>query len=332
MVPKFFVGVDISKLTLDIAVLTALNAPSTFKIQNTEAAISEFIRFLKTEYNFKAQQVCFCAEHMGIYAIFLLAVLQKKKIPVYLESPLQIKRSLGIQRGKNDRLDAIRIAQYAKKNYMSMTLWEPERDCVRHLRFFFNLRKKLTKAKVILINDSKVKDYYLSSAEKVMADSYHIKSLTAIRQDIKQVETKMLEVIQQDEKLSGLLKIITSIPHVGKIISIQVIIYTNEFKDITSAKKFASYCGIAPFEWSSGSSLLGKSKVSHLANKELKTALHLASMGYTRRKETFLGKYYIRKVAEGKNKMSILNAIRNKLVHRIFSCVNSGKMYVDKGH
>ena len=39
--------------------------------------------------------------------------------------------------------------------------------------------------------------------------------------------------------------------------------------------------------------------------------------------------YYKRKVSEGKNKMSTLNVIRNKLITRMFAAVNRGTAYVD---
>ena len=40
--------------------------------------------------------------------------------------------------------------------------------------------------------------------------------------------------------------------------------------------------------------------------------------------------YYERKVAEGKSKMSVLNAVRNKLLARVVACVNNQKEYVKK--
>jgi transposase len=68
-----------------------------------------------------------------------------------------------------------------------------------------------------------------------------------------------------------LFQIITSVTGVGTVTATQIIITTNEFKNITSAKKFACYSGIAPFEHQSGTSIRGKTRVSHLVNKTLKT-------------------------------------------------------------
>ena len=104
-----------------------------------------------------------------------------------------------------------------------------------------------------------------------------------------------------------------------------MIINTNEFKNITDPRKYACYCGIAPFEQSSGSSLF-KSRVSHLANKNAKKAIHLGAMSVVTCSGE-LKEYYYRKIAEGKPKMAVLNAVRNKIIHRVFACVRRMEPY-----
>ena len=63
-----------------------------------------------------------------------------------------------------------------------------------------------------------------------------------------------------------------------------------------------------------------------MANKNIKTLLHMAALSSVRMQGD-IQDYYKRKVSEGKNKMSVLNAIRNKLVLRIFACVNQNREY-----
>lgn len=84
----------------------------------------------------------------------------------------------------------------------------------------------------------------------------------------------------------------------------------------------ACYSGVVPFANQSGTSINGKHRVSSYADKSIKTTLHLAAMSAIRLKND-LREYYLRKVAEGKNKMSVLNAIRNKIIHRIFAVIRS---------
>jgi len=329
MVPKIVVGVDISKLTLDIAVIVGNSPIKTVKIANSEEDIRKFLDLLKDEYRFKNREIIFCAEHMGLFASFLTKIVLKRKIPFYLESPLQIKRSLGIQRGKNDQLDAIRIAQYAKKNYQSMRLWQPPRLCLENLKTLLSIRKRLIKTKKILSTPLKDNLYFLGKYDRKYQEDLFLPSIGSILNDIKMVEKEMKRLINHDEKLCHLMSLVTSVPRIGNIVGIQMIVYTNEFLNIECPKKFASYCGVAPFEWKSGTSIKGRTKISHLANKDLKTNLHMAAIGFAALPKTNLGKYYLRKVDEGKNKQSVINAIRNKLIHRVFSCVKNQQPYKD---
>ncbi|HEY9709018.1 MAG TPA: IS110 family transposase, partial [Oculatellaceae cyanobacterium] len=99
-----------------------------------------------------------------------------------------------------------------------------------------------------------------------------------------------------------------------------------EFQKFTSAKKFACYAGVAPFEHTSGTSIRGKTRVSPLANMTIKKLFHMASMSAVQHSQE-IRQYYERKVAQGKNRMSVLNAVRNKLISRVFCCVKHNKIY-----
>jgi transposase len=151
-------------------------------------------------------------------------------------------------------------------------------------------------------------------------------SITALDKDLERVNKQIQEIIIQDPELNRLFNIITSVDGIGAVTAAEMIITTNEFKNITEAKKFACYSGVAPFEHSSGSSVRGKTRVSHMANKTIKQLLHLCAMAVIR-KPGEIQDYYLRKVKEGKNKMLIINAIRNKLILRIFSCVKNDRLY-----
>ncbi|MCF2501044.1 IS110 family transposase [Dyadobacter chenhuakuii] len=325
MEPKIFVGVDISKLTMDLAILTPNQPIRSLKIDNTEDSVRKCLKTLKEEYRFKTHEIVFCAENMGMYCDFLIRSL--KNIRVCLESPLQIKRSLGITRGKSDKLDAVRIAEYAKKHYSELKFWEPPRECIQRLQRLEALRKRLVKIRPMLTNGDKIRSQFLRTDERKAFDKLFQKSLSALNEDLEALRLEMESIIAGDERLNSLVLIITSVPCIGKVIATQIIIHTNEFKNINSAKKFASYCGVAPFDWTSGTSLKGRSKVSHIANKEIKASLHLAAMGCLRQKGSELCNYYLRKQKEGKNNMAIINAVRNKLIHRIFACVNNNSIY-----
>ena len=162
MTPTFFIGFDISKLTLDVAVLKDATLLQTRKIDNSESAIKQLLIALKSNHRCTPDNTIYCAEHMGLYRKFLTDVLTLKQARLCLESPLRIRLSLGIQRGKSDVLDAIRIAEYALKNVATLKFWTPPRPPVEKLKTLMHLRKKLTKMSSMLKNTKKIESYYLS--------------------------------------------------------------------------------------------------------------------------------------------------------------------------
>jgi transposase len=153
--------------------------------------------------------------------------------------------------------------------------------------------------------------------------------LLTLKKEVKGLEEQVKELTQGEDSLKKQYKSITSVPGIGMITALQLMVHTHHFKRFTSAKKVACYAGVAPFPYQSGSSVRGRSKVHPMANKTLKTALHMCALSVIRFKGEMKA-YFDRKVKEGKNKMSILNAIRNKLLHRIFVCVRDGRLFVAK--
>ena len=103
--------------------------------------------------------------------------------------------------------------------------------------------------------------------------------------------------------------------------ALSLILFTRNFTLFDDPRKLACYCGVAPFPHSSGTSIRGRTKVSHFAQKDLKRIIHMAAMSAIQRNSEIKA-YFIRKVGEGKNKMAVINAVRNKLLHCIMSVVS----------
>ena len=86
------------------------------EVSNNTTAIKKYFQELKAKFGFKSDQLIVCMEHTGIYCYPLLDYLTKQRVKVCVEPALRIKQSQGMQRGKNDKMDSIRIAKYAFKN------------------------------------------------------------------------------------------------------------------------------------------------------------------------------------------------------------------------
>lgn len=155
------------------------------------------------------------------------------------------------------------------------------------------------------------------------------KLIKEFEKQIKDIEVEIKALVKQDQSLNQQCNQLKSIPGVGDILCWNVIIKTNEFKSISGPRKLACYSGVAPFANSSGTSVFGRNRVSVFADKSLKRLLHLAAMR-TIQMENDFSIYYQRKVSEGKNKMSVLNAVRNKIIHVIFALIKNQNFYQNR--
>lgn len=326
----YFIGIDVSKNTLDFCLLKAGQPLLHWQTDNDSVSIKGFIEQSERQFGFQLEKTLFCMEHTGIYNNPLLDFLSKRKASVWLESALHIKRSVGLQRGKNDKVDAERIAFYAYRNQDNLTLWQPSRQVIEDLKTLTALRHRLIGAKkqlkVSLQEEQQFRDKALR--KKIHQCSQH--SLKGIDKDLAEVDKQLDQLVASDKELNRLFNLIVSVEGIGPVTAREVLITTNEFKDFTEAKKYACYAGVVPFQHQSGSSIRGKTRVSHLANKTVKTLLHMAALSAIRCQGE-LQHYYQRKVAEGKNKMSVINAVRNKLILRIFAVVRDNQKY-DKNY
>ncbi len=167
---------------------------------------------------------------------------------------------------------------------------------------------------------------FVSKKINQVASGLCIDSINAVKSDVLKVDEAILKLIQSDETLNRLVKVIMSIPGIGIITAVQIMISTNEFKDIKCPKKFACYAGVAPFKSDSGNTKV-RAKVSYIANKRVKSLLHICAVRAIRIDQE-LKTYFERKTQiEGKPKMAVFNAIRYKLILRTFVCVNQNRAY-----
>ena len=323
-----FVGIDVSKSKFDLALIKGQDKDHVIQrvFDNAHKGIKTMSKFLEKEHHVQLSETIFCMEFTGVYCRPLTRFFVEKDCHVWIEMPVNIIRSLGLQRGKNDRVDAHRIALYAYKNRDDIKLWKPQRDVILQLRDLLALRERLITSQKALTNPI---EELIAMGNKSAAASVRKncqKTLSAIENEIGQIDKNLDDIIKNDPQLQELFKLATSVPGVGKLTALFMICFTNEFSMYTNPKQLACYCGVAPFEHSSGSSVRGRTRVSHMANKVLKRMLHMGAMSVIA-KDPELSDYYRRKVAQGKNKMLVINAVRNKVIHRLCAVIKRGYVY-----
>lgn len=325
----FILGIDVSKESLDLCLIKTADGHMLYlKVNNNMQGYQKMKAWLK-EHGCEAEaDLLACLEHTGLYTRKLVHYLLARGVAVWLESSLQIKRSIGLVRGKDDKIDAQRIAKYALLHQDKVNLITLSGLTLVKLKDLQANRNRLQKA---------LKSIKTTIRELLLVDPASGKTLQRVNKDaihgleksLEQVEQKMSEFIESDEELKKKYDLVTTIKGVGKILAITLLIYTEGFSKMADGRKLACYCGVAPFEYRSGTSVVGKTGVSKFANKELKRILYLVSMNSVRYNQE-LRTYFKRKVEEGKPKMSVLNAVQNKLLHQIVAVVKRGTPYVAK--
>lgn len=324
---NYFFGVDISKKTVDISLMHQ-QAVIHKKFTNDQDGMSELLLWLK-EMQINIENALFCMEATGLYCYTLTHFLATSGIDIWVEHAANIKNATALARGKNDKIDSQRIASYCSRNLDRLRLWKPMDTTIEQIKNLAALRDRLVETQKRLVTPiNEFEETGNVEMAKLLRKTIK-KTIDAIEKDMKSVEGKIIEIVNSDENLKKLYKIITSVIGIGFVTAINLIIHTNGFTIMNDSRKLACYCGVAPFEYTSGTSVKGKTKVHYMANKKLKCNLHMASLSAVKL-DVDLKNYYERKVLEGKSKMSVLNAVKNKLLARVVACVNNQREYVKK--
>jgi transposase len=325
---KNFVGIDISKTYFDAAIIRADDPYQRIYNQfpQTPIGFKKMMVWLKCQDVLLNDETLFCMEYTGLYNTGLVNFLVQEKAQLWVEMPLRIKRSAGFERGSDDKTSAIKIAAYAFRYQDKMQLWRPVDSSIEKIKHLISQRDRVVK----VITELRVPVKELSECgchkeakqlEKNQRDA--LKRLKITKENIEQL---IIKTVGQDTVLAKKIYQVKSIKGIGQVTAVSLLAYTKGFTSFSNGKELACYCGVVPFEKKSGTSVRFKPSVSPHANKNLKRLLHLCALSAIKN-DAEIRSYFERKVAEGKNKMCVINAVRNKLIHRLFAVIRDDRVY-----
>lgn len=325
---KAFIGVDISKDQLDLGLLReeTYGFFEDKKVPNSFSGFENIIKWLEKK-DLQLEDCLFCMEHTGAYGLLFFAWLSKIELDFVVEPGLKIKRSLGITRGKNDKLDARRIADYAYSNRAKLEPFIMPSALLIQIKQLLTYRDQLTRMSTSFKNSLKSHSQYQRVSGLKSITEEITSQIEEFTERIKSVEKQIETLIKSDEELKKNYKLATSVKGIGFVIGTFMLVTTNNFTGFENARKYACYSGIAPFEHTSGTSIRGKTRVSNLANKKIKSLLSNGSNSASKW-DPELKNYYKRKIAEGKDHNLVINSISCKLVNRVFAVVKRQTPYV----
>jgi len=326
---KFVLGVDQSKKWFDCCLMTAqLVILLEERIDNTPSAIFDFISKLVALGHFEdITQVLLAIEATGIYTEHLtnswllkggeLAMLHASKISEHLAG------SSGFEE-KNDRLDARRVSEYAIRFSDKLKKWKPKTVTLQLLQGLQRQRERLIKAMNVLEVPIKEKQEFDTVDISQTLAAYQSDSVKALQEDLNKLEKNIQKLIDTDPYLNQLYQLVISVEGIGPVTAREILIATEGFTKFKpdQAKAFAKYVGVIPNGKRSGTSVKKKDKIGKRKHKKLKSNLTLGANSLIRSKLE-LGQYYRRKISEGKHHLCVINAMRNKMILRVFAVVRN---------
>jgi transposase len=327
---KNFVGIDISKTWFDATLITT---DSSFMVihqqfSQTMEGYDQMSSWLQQHNVSMNGETLFCMEYTGIYNTGLVAYLVDQCAQLWVEMPLRIKKAGGLERGCDDRSASHKIAWYAFRYQDRSKAWKPNDTNIERIKHLISQRERIiTSIKHLTVPAQELLECGCT-AEAKMISRLQQPAIKALQKAKLKIESLIHKTIQQDQQLNHTVELIQSVNGIGIVTATALLVYTKGFTAFENAKELACYCGVVPFNKTSGSSVRYKSSVSPFANMKLKKLLHLCAMSAIQNDKE-MKQYFERKLLEGKNKMSIINAVRNKLIHRVFAVVRDNRMYED---
>lgn len=323
---RIFVGIDISKDSLDLAICKGENhqAADLKKIGNNFKDIDQICNHLVKK--FGREDLWFCLEHTGHYGLLLRCLLEQKELNYTAVPALEIQNSIGITRGKNDKVDARRIAEYASVHAYKLNASHLPGEELFKIKQLLTYRAQLVKNKTQYKNSLKAHTLanQLTHADFI-TDSLKLK-IQELDKEVTQLEKQIEERLTSTAQLRDNYRYVSSVKGIGLVIAASLLVVTQNFTAFDDPRKFTCYAGLAPFENSSGT-VRGKTQTSDLANKTIKKLLHNGANSAINH-DPQMKKYYRRKLAEGKNDRVVKNAIACKLVYRAFATVKRQSSYI----
>jgi transposase len=320
---QHIIGADLSKKSID---LVCHLLKSHVQIENTITGFKDLMQWFKQQ-KINASKTMIVMEHTGLYSYCFEKFLHQHQIPFCKVNALTIKRSMGLVRGKTDKLDAARIAAYGYEKKDKLTIDVPASDSLRRLQMLHSTRERLVRHRASLI--CSIKEYKcIGIPDKDVIMQTQLQLIKNFDKQIVKLMTEIETIIEKQEALKQNFRLLQSIRGVGKVVALTAIIKTHNFTRFANARKFACFCGTAPFPHDSGTSIKKRTRVSHLADKQMKSLLDLSAKSAIQYDKE-LREYYLKRTEGGKSKMSTINVVRNKILYRMFAVIKRQTPYLE---
>lgn len=320
---KNFIGCDVSKKTLDFAIHSQQKDYRQFQhiqVPNTKEGFGQLLKWLRAN-KFKLDQTVIAMEHTGIYSEALSHWCYNKKIAFVMLHPLDVKNASGRGRNKTDKVDSQFIADYVYTMREKLEPSSPEPAVINNLRQLYNERRLAVRTRTAYLNQLKtVSDPGTKRRIEKMIEHFSAQ--------IGLIEKAIVKLINADKAIQTNFNLLMSVPGIGLINAVLTIIATGNFTRFQTSRQYAKFCCVSPLARQSGSTINRGDHVSCAGHSEIKSVLTEAARSAICHDKQ-LRDYYERKRAQGKSHGCVMNAVKFKLICRMFAVVQRHTPYAD---
>ncbi|MEK1906014.1 MAG: IS110 family transposase [Pseudomonas sp.] len=314
------VGIDVSKLKLDVALLVQGKVRSKV-VSNNPAGYADLRAWL-LKYGQVLSGLPVCMEATGPYSEPAAIALSDMGMAVSVVNPARVKgfAQSEMLRNKTDRVDAALLARFCA--VMQPEPWTPPSLPHRQLRAWV---ERLQALKEMRQQESNRLQGHELLGEPALTRNVqqHIDWLDA---QIKQLEKNIDDHIDQHPALTRDAELISTIPGVGATTAAKVLAYAGDIRRFSNAKALAAFAGVTPRQRQSGTSVRGRTTISRCGHQLLRTALYMPGL-VARRRNPVLKAFGDRLQANGLAPKAVIGAVMRKLIHTIYGVVTSGKPF-----
>lgn len=324
---KNYLGIDISAESFSAS---CINNPENIvftskDFNNNLQGFDEFNDFLSKN-DIKPEETIICMEATGVYCENLCYYLASKGYTICVEAPHKIKNKTKDTPRKNDHFDALLIAEYAYRYFDKLTIWNPQNQILEQIKVLLSTREHLSKQ--LIANKNALHTLKYKYYQTPLANQVYQRTIEELEKHIKQIEEEIKRLIDKDDYFKNKISLAMTVPGVGLLLASELLVLTEGFTKHLNFREIAAYCGICPYEQTSGTSLKKPPKSKRCGPARLRKLLYLASLSVRTHNKHFR-EYFEKKVSEGKVDLVVINNIKNKLLKVTVAVIKSGVAYMD---
>lgn len=302
-------GIDIAKESFEVFRLESSGPGGQMSLSNEPVGHAELIESLPAD-------ACCLMEASGPYYLRLASALYEAGLKVVVLNPLVIRRfaQMQLSRTKTDAVDARLIAQYGRRYYSDLSLWEPPKAVFIQLRQLNTALAQLHKQLRMVLNQAHA--FERETLQDPVVLRAHTTIIEQLSSAIKALETQLKTLCQQSFEQTYLS--LQTIPGIGPKTAALLIAITQDFSRFESAKQLVAYLGLSPRIFRSGTSVRGKESIVKMGQSLARSCLYMAAFSAMKYNPP-CAIMAQRLKQNGKHYFSIRVAIAHKLLRQAFA-------------